>query len=136
MYSNTADCSSRRDGQAAAVDQLLFEGGEERLGDGVVIRVSAGAHRDRDPRVACGPAEREAHALAALVGVVDQAGRRAPASDRHLQRVDHERRAHVRGHRPADAEWIAARLERACRELGTTVVRSAEQRFTIEPTHH
>jgi poly-gamma-glutamate synthesis protein (capsule biosynthesis protein) len=33
----------------------------------------------------------------------------------------------------ADAEWIAARLERACRELGTTVTRTAEQRFAIEP---
>ena len=31
-----------------------------------------------------------------------------------------------------DAEWIAARLERACRELGTGVARTAEQRFTIE----
>ncbi len=33
----------------------------------------------------------------------------------------------------ADADWIAARLERACRELGTTVTRTAEQRFTIGP---
>jgi poly-gamma-glutamate capsule biosynthesis protein CapA/YwtB (metallophosphatase superfamily) len=32
----------------------------------------------------------------------------------------------------ADADWIAARLSRACRELGTSVTRSAEQRFTIE----
>ena len=32
-----------------------------------------------------------------------------------------------------DADWIAARLERSCRELGTTVTRSAEHRFTIEP---
>jgi len=32
-----------------------------------------------------------------------------------------------------DADWIAARLERACRELGTTVTRTAEQRFAIEP---
>jgi Bacterial capsule synthesis protein PGA_cap len=33
----------------------------------------------------------------------------------------------------ADADWIAARLERACRELGTNVTRSDEQRFTITP---
>ena len=32
-----------------------------------------------------------------------------------------------------DADWIAARLEHACRELGTRAVRTAEQRFTIEP---
>lgn len=32
-----------------------------------------------------------------------------------------------------DADWIAAHLERACQELGTTVTRTAEQRFMIEP---
>jgi poly-gamma-glutamate capsule biosynthesis protein CapA/YwtB (metallophosphatase superfamily) len=31
-----------------------------------------------------------------------------------------------------DAEWIAKRLERACRELGTGVRRIAEQRFIVE----
>jgi poly-gamma-glutamate synthesis protein (capsule biosynthesis protein) len=31
----------------------------------------------------------------------------------------------------ADADWIAARLEHACRELGTAVARVTEQRFTI-----
>jgi poly-gamma-glutamate synthesis protein (capsule biosynthesis protein) len=33
----------------------------------------------------------------------------------------------------ADADWIAKRLEYACGELGTTVTRIAEQRFTVEP---
>jgi poly-gamma-glutamate capsule biosynthesis protein CapA/YwtB (metallophosphatase superfamily) len=33
----------------------------------------------------------------------------------------------------ADAEWIAARLERACRELGTRVERVGEQRFAVRP---
>src|ERR1700735_5800254 len=42
-------------------------------------------------------------ALAAVIGVVDQPGLRAPARERHLQRVDHERRAHLCGHRPAEA---------------------------------
>ena len=37
---------------AAAVDELFLEGGEERLGDGVVVRVATGADRDRDPRLA------------------------------------------------------------------------------------
>jgi poly-gamma-glutamate synthesis protein (capsule biosynthesis protein) len=32
-----------------------------------------------------------------------------------------------------DAEWIARRLDVACRELGTVVTRVAEQRFAIEP---
>ena len=33
----------------------------------------------------------------------------------------------------AHADWIATRLEYACREFGTVVARVAEQRFTIEP---
>jgi poly-gamma-glutamate capsule biosynthesis protein CapA/YwtB (metallophosphatase superfamily) len=39
---------------------------------------------------------------------------------------------HTRLAEGADADWIAARLEHACGELGTGVTRSAEQRFTIE----
>ncbi|MHB1570927.1 MAG: CapA family protein [Solirubrobacteraceae bacterium] len=33
----------------------------------------------------------------------------------------------------ADAEWIAARLARACHRLGSGITRSGEQRFVIEP---
>jgi len=33
----------------------------------------------------------------------------------------------------AEADWIAARLERACSRLGTAVARTAEQRFTLTP---
>jgi poly-gamma-glutamate capsule biosynthesis protein CapA/YwtB (metallophosphatase superfamily) len=32
----------------------------------------------------------------------------------------------------ADADWIAARLQKACRELGTSVTRIAEQHFRVE----
>jgi poly-gamma-glutamate capsule biosynthesis protein CapA/YwtB (metallophosphatase superfamily) len=32
-----------------------------------------------------------------------------------------------------DAEWIADRVGRACRELGTAVTRVGEQRFVVEP---
>ena len=46
-------------GPGAAVDELFLEGGEERLGDGVVVGVSAGAHRDRDPGLMGSTAERE-----------------------------------------------------------------------------
>jgi poly-gamma-glutamate capsule biosynthesis protein CapA/YwtB (metallophosphatase superfamily) len=35
--------------------------------------------------------------------------------------------------RGADADWIAARLSKACAELGTVPERVAEQRFTIHP---
>jgi poly-gamma-glutamate capsule biosynthesis protein CapA/YwtB (metallophosphatase superfamily) len=40
---------------------------------------------------------------------------------------------HTRLAEGAEAEWIAARLERACAELGTAVERSDEQRFVIAP---
>ena len=40
---------------------------------------------------------------------------------------------HTRLAEGADADWIAARLKRSCRELGTAVTRAAEQRFTITP---
>ncbi|MGH2963349.1 MAG: CapA family protein, partial [Solirubrobacterales bacterium] len=32
-----------------------------------------------------------------------------------------------------EAEWIAARLERACGALGTRVERTADQRFAVTP---
>jgi poly-gamma-glutamate synthesis protein (capsule biosynthesis protein) len=40
---------------------------------------------------------------------------------------------HTRLAEGAEAEWIAARLERACAELGTAVERSDEQLFVIAP---
>jgi len=40
---------------------------------------------------------------------------------------------HTRLAEGADADWIAARLKRACRDLGTAATRTAEQRFTITP---
>jgi poly-gamma-glutamate capsule biosynthesis protein CapA/YwtB (metallophosphatase superfamily) len=40
---------------------------------------------------------------------------------------------HTRLAEGADAEWIAARLEGACADLGTEVERSGEQRFVIAP---
>jgi hypothetical protein len=33
----------------------------------------------------------------------------------------------------ADADWIATRLERACGELGTAVLRLDEGRFALRP---
>jgi len=41
-------------------------------------------------------------ALAALIGVMDQAGLGPPASQGHLQGVDDDLGSHVIGHRPAD----------------------------------
>ena len=50
-------------GPGAAVDELLLEGREERLGDGVVVGVAAGADRDLDPCVVGGAPERKADVL-------------------------------------------------------------------------
>jgi hypothetical protein len=71
-----------------AVDELLLQGGEEALGDGVIEAVASGAHRAGDARLPGGLAEGQRYVLRALVGVVDQARLRAPAGDRHLQGVD------------------------------------------------
>jgi hypothetical protein len=58
--------AARARGPAAAVDELFLEGREERFGDGVVVRVSAGAHRDRDCCVAGGAPERQRYILGEL----------------------------------------------------------------------
>src|SRR5215207_414196 len=48
---------------AAAVDELLLQGGEEALGDGVVVAVAARSHRLGDAGGAGLLAERQAHEL-------------------------------------------------------------------------
>jgi poly-gamma-glutamate synthesis protein (capsule biosynthesis protein) len=40
---------------------------------------------------------------------------------------------HTRLATGADADWIGRRLEAACRDLGTRVARTDEQRFTVAP---
>ena len=84
------------------MDELLLERGEEALGDGVVVAVSAAAHRLRDPGGAGLLAEGEADELAALIGMADQPRCRAAVRERHSQRVGDELGAHVVGHAPAD----------------------------------
>src|SRR5918998_934312 len=49
-----------------AGDQLALEGGEERLGEGVVETIADRAHRDGDPGLAAAPAERQAGVLGAV----------------------------------------------------------------------
>jgi hypothetical protein len=55
-----------------AVDEFGFEGGEEALGDGVVVAVADAAHRGRDPGIAQLLPEGERGVLAAMVAVVHQ----------------------------------------------------------------
>jgi poly-gamma-glutamate capsule biosynthesis protein CapA/YwtB (metallophosphatase superfamily) len=55
-----------------------------------------------------------------------------PGGERELELVGLELDfCHTRLARGAEAEWIATRLERACRPLGTTVERVAEERFAV-----
>ncbi len=57
-----------------------------------------------------------------------------PRSDPQLELVGLRlNTGHTRLAEGADADWIAARLQRACRRLGSRVTRSAAQRFTVEP---
>ena len=57
-----------------------------------------------------------------------------PGSDRPLELVGLRLRyCHTQLASGPEADWIAARLEHACQQLGTAVTRTAEHRFTIEP---
>ena len=57
-----------------------------------------------------------------------------PRSDRPLELVGLRLRfCHTQLASGPDADWIAARLEHACQQLGTAVTRTAEHSFTIEP---
>src|SRR3954451_17471049 len=70
---------------AAAVDELLLQGREEALGDGVVVAVAAAAHRLRDPGDAGLLAEGKGTgcpALSARSARGPAAGERAPSAGR------------------------------------------------------
>jgi hypothetical protein len=49
MYSNTADCSSSLDGHGRRFTSSFLSVAKNV--SATVVRVAAGAHRDRDPRV-------------------------------------------------------------------------------------
>jgi hypothetical protein len=51
-----------------AVEQLAFQGGEEALGDGVVERVTDGAHPGDQAGIGQAPAERQAGVLTGFKG--------------------------------------------------------------------
>ena len=91
---------SLRVGEAGTVEQLAFQGGEEGLGHGVVVKVPDGTHRGPHPGDPTAVPEREGGVLTPLVGVVDhRLG--PPVFERHLQGVQNQRGAQVHRHRPA-----------------------------------
>jgi len=81
--------------------QLAFEGGEEALAQRVVVGVADRAHGWAQAGLTAAVAERDRGVLRALVGVVnDVVG--SPLPDGPLERVEHQFRAQVVGHRPTD----------------------------------
>jgi hypothetical protein len=74
----------------------------EGLADGIVIAIADASHRDLDPGLGAPFGEQHRGELAALVGVMNEAGVGATSGERHLERVDDELGAQMVGHRPAD----------------------------------
>ena len=81
----------------AAVDQLDLEGGEERLGDGVVQARAGAAHGTPQPQPLADVDAGGRGVFAAAVGVEDRAVH--PAADRGWRRPPPAR------HRPGQASW-------------------------------
>src|SRR5579875_2823609 len=71
--------------EAPPAEQFAFQGGEEALAHGVVEAVAHGSHRRPHPGLLAAFAEGERSVLAALVGMMDHAGR-ASAPERHVER--------------------------------------------------
>jgi len=73
--------------EARAVEQFVFEPGEEALSHGVVVAISDVTHREPNAGVTAALPEDQGSVLAALIGVMDHLLRPA-LGDRHLQRSD------------------------------------------------
>jgi hypothetical protein len=84
-----------------AVGQLAFQGREEALAQGVVIRVTDRAHRRPNSGLPAASAEGNRGVLAALVGMMNHvAGPALP--QRHVQRREHQFGTQMIGHCPSD----------------------------------
>ena len=86
--------------EAAAIDELTFEGGEKALAQGVVEAVSDRTHGGTNPHLPAALAEGDGGVLTALIGMVDHV-LRTSLPQGHVQRVEHELGTQVVGHRPA-----------------------------------
>ncbi len=90
-------------------EQLAFERREETLRHRVVEAVAPTAHRGRHPRLAQSSPKREARVLAPLIRMVDDPGR-PTLPERHFDCFDHQFRAYMLRHRPAN-DAPTARIE-------------------------
>src|SRR5579875_1544446 len=86
--------------EAPPAEQFAFQGGEETLAHGVVEAVAHGSHRRPHSGLLAALAEGERNVLAALVGMMDHAGR-ASLPERHVERIWRQLGAQMGLHRPA-----------------------------------
>src|ERR1044072_9228636 len=82
-------------------EQLAFQGCEEALAHGVIVRIADGSHGRSYAGLATTAAEGQSRILAALIAVVNDNVRLALA-DRHLQRGQHELSSQMCLHRPTN----------------------------------
>src|SRR5271167_2445373 len=86
--------------EAAARQQLAFQGREEALAHRVVEAIADRSHRRSHPGFATARAELDRSVLSALVGMMDDlAGAALP--QRQVERLEHQLRAQMGLHRPA-----------------------------------
>ena len=88
----------------SVVDPFLLEGGEKRLGGGVVQGGAYSSHGLDDPQPRAGFGERFGVVLGAVVGVVDQSrlGSGPTTPSCHLERVADYLCSDMVGYRPSD----------------------------------
>src|ERR1700694_1909938 len=87
--------------EAAAVEQFTFERGKETLAHRVIEAIADRAHRGPHARLAAALAEGERSVLAALVRMMNHGGG-AALPEGQVERLQHQFRAQMGFHRPAD----------------------------------
>src|SRR5262245_8627945 len=118
--------------QGGVAKQFALQGRKEALHHGVVLAITDRAHRGANARSPAALLKGDRWVLAAVVGMVKDAGHRTAMRQRHIERRKDEFGAQVAGHGPAhearragveQASSTTARNRKPCR-VGT-YVRSA-----------
>src|SRR6266536_3014282 len=87
--------------EAAAIEELALQGGEEAFSHRVVVAVAYRAARGSDVHLSAALAEGKSGVLTPVIGMMNDIFR-PPLIVSHLERVEDKRRLEVRCHRPAD----------------------------------
>ncbi len=101
MNSKTASAASRWFLKRCLTEQFAFERGVETLAHRVIEAIADRPHRGSNASFIAALAERDRRILAALIRVVNDVFGFTPV-DRHVERIEHQLGAQMRGHRPAD----------------------------------